>query len=381
MPAVPQAPRLPNISPAAGYRLPATGYRLPTMKHRIAVIPGDGIGKEVVPEGMRVLEAAGRRFGFTLEWTTFDWSCERFATTGRMMPDDGLDELRAFDAIFLGAVGFPGVPDHVSLWGLLIPIRRGFRQYINLRPVRLLAGARSPLAGRTPADIDMVIVRENNEGEYSEIGGRLYRGTPEEVAVQVAMFTRTGCDRVIRYAFELARKRPRRHLTSATKSNGIIHSMPYWDERFAAMAQHYPDVRTAQYHIDILTAHFVQHPDWFDVVVASNLFGDILSDLGPAVAGSIGIAPGGNINPEKEFPSMFEPVHGSAPDIAGKGIANPIAQIWTGAMMLDHLGHEDAGRAVVEAIERTVREGRTVTRDLGGTASTSEVGKAVAALL
>ena len=351
------------------------------MAHRIAVIPGDGIGKEVVPEGMRVLEAAGRRFGFELEWTTFDWSCERYAKTGSMMPDDGLEQLRKFEAIFLGAVGFPGVPDHVSLWGLLIPIRRGFQQYINLRPVRLLPGVRSPLAGRTSADIDMVIVRENNEGEYSEIGGRLYRGTPEELAVQVAMFTRKGCDRVIRYAFEQAMKRKRKHLTSATKSNGIIHSMPYWDERFAAMSKKYPEVRTAQYHIDILTAHFVQHPDWFDVVVASNLFGDILSDLGPAVAGSIGIAPGGNINPEKEHPSMFEPVHGSAPDIAGKGIANPIAQIWTGAMMLDHLGHEDAGRAVVQAIERVVQEGKVLTRDLGGTASTADVGKAVTELI
>jgi tartrate dehydrogenase/decarboxylase / D-malate dehydrogenase len=351
------------------------------MAHRIAVIPGDGIGKEVVPEGIRVLEAAGRRFGFDLEWTTFDWSCERYAKTGSMMPEDGLEQLRKFEAIFLGAVGFPGVPDHVSLWGLLIPIRRGFQQYVNLRPVRLLPGARSPLAGRTSADIDMVIVRENNEGEYSEVGGRLYRGTPEELAVQVAMFTRKGCDRVIRYAFEQAMKRKRRHLTSATKSNGIIHSMPYWDERFAAMSRNYPEVRTAQYHIDILTAHFVQHPDWFDVVVASNLFGDILSDLGPAVAGSIGIAPGGNINPEKEHPSMFEPVHGSAPDIAGKGIANPIAQIWTGAMMLDHLGHEDAGRAVVHAIEKVVKEGNVLTRDLGGTASTTDVGKAVTELI
>jgi tartrate dehydrogenase/decarboxylase/D-malate dehydrogenase len=351
------------------------------MAHRIAVIPGDGIGKEVVPEGIRVLEAAGRRFGFDFEWTTFDWSCERYAKTGSMMPDDGLEQLRRFEAIFLGAVGFPGVPDHVSLWGLLIPIRRGFQQYINLRPVRLLPGVRSPLAGRTSADIDMVIVRENNEGEYSEVGGRLYRGTPEELAVQVAMFTRKGCDRVIRYAFEQAMKRKRKHLTSATKSNGIIHSMPYWDERFAAMAKNYPEVGTAQFHIDILTAHFVQHPDWFDVVVASNLLGDILSDLGPAVAGSIGIAPGGNINPEKEHPSMFEPVHGSAPDIAGKGIANPIAQIWTGAMMLDHLGHEDAGRAVVQAIERVVQEGKVVTRDLGGAASTTDVGKAVTALI
>jgi tartrate dehydrogenase/decarboxylase / D-malate dehydrogenase len=351
------------------------------MAHRIAVIPGDGIGKEVVPEGMRVLEAAGRRFGFELEWTTFDWSCERYAKVGSMMPEDGLEQLRKFEAIFLGAVGFPGVSDHVSLWGLLIPIRRGFQQYVNLRPVRLLPGVRSPLAGRTSADIDMVIVRENNEGEYSEVGGRLYRGTPAELAVQVAMFTRKGCDRVIRYAFEQAMKRKRRHLTSATKSNGIIHSMPYWDERFAAMSRNYPEVRTAQYHIDILTAHFVQHPDWFDVVVASNLFGDILSDLGPAVAGSIGIAPGGNINPEKEHPSMFEPVHGSAPDIAGKGIANPIAQIWTGAMMLDHLGHEDAGRAVVHAIEKVVKEGNVLTRDLGGTASTTDVGKAVTELI
>ena len=351
------------------------------MRHRIAVIPGDGIGKEVVPEGQRVLEAAGRRFGFELAWSEFDWSCERYAKTGRMMPEDGLDLLRPFEGIFLGAVGFPGVADHVSLWGLLIPIRRAFRQYVNLRPVRLLPGVRSPLAGRGPADIDMVIVRENNEGEYSEIGGRLYRGTDDELAVQQAVFTRKGCDRVLRYAFELAMTRPRRHVTSATKSNGIIHSMPYWDERFAAMAARYPGVQTAQYHIDILTAHFVQHPDWFDVVVASNLFGDILSDLGPAIAGSIGIAPGGNINPEKEHPSMFEPVHGSAPDIAGKGVANPIAQIWTGAMMLAHLGHDDAARAVVSAIERVVAEGRTVTRDLGGTAGTRDVGEAVASLL
>src|SRR5262249_13409779 len=285
--------------------------------------------------------------GFALETTAFDWSGERYAETGRMMPDDGLARLRPFDAIFLGAVGWPGVPDHVSLWGLLIPIRRAFRQYVNLRPVRLLPGVRSPLAGGTPADIDMIIVRENNEGEYSEIGGRLYKGTEEELAVQQALFTRQGCDRVMRYAFELARTRPAKHVTSATKSNGIIHSMPYWDERFTATAAGYPDVKTAQYHIDILAAHFVQHPDWFDVVVASNLFGDILSDLGPAIAGSIGLAPGGNINPEKEYPSMFEPVHGSAPDIAGKGIANPIAQVWTGAMMLEHLGHPEAAAAVV----------------------------------
>jgi tartrate dehydrogenase/decarboxylase/D-malate dehydrogenase len=351
------------------------------MRHRIAVIPGDGIGKEVLPEGMRVLDAAGRRFGFDFEWAHFDWSCEVFARTGRMMPEDGLEQLRAFEAIYLGAVGFPGVPDHVSLWGLLIPIRRGFHQYINLRPVRLLKGVRSPLAGRGPADIDMLVVRENNEGEYSEIGGRLYRGGSEEMALQQAVFTRKGCDRVMRYAFERAMARPKRHVTSATKSNGIIHSMPFWDERFAAIAREYPAVRTDQFHIDILTAHFVQHPDWFDVVVASNLFGDILSDLGPAIAGSIGIAPGGNINPEKDYPSMFEPVHGSAPDIAGKGIANPIAQIWTGAMMLEHLGHADAAAAVVAAIERVVEDGSVRTRDLGGTASTVEVGKAVASLV
>ncbi len=349
--------------------------------HRIAVIPGDGIGKEVVPEGLRVLEAAGRRFGFAVEATHFDWSCEVYARTGRMMPEDGLDRLRPFEAIFLGAVGWPGVPDHVSLWGLLIPIRRAFRQYVNLRPVRLLPGVRSPLTGRTPRDIDMVIVRENNEGEYSEIGGRLYKGTDDELAVQQAIFTRRGCDRVMRYAFELARTRSAKHVTSATKSNGIIHSMPYWDERFAAMASQYPEIQTDRYHIDILVAHFVQHPDWFDVVVASNLFGDILSDLGPAIAGSIGLAPGGNINPEKEYPSMFEPVHGSAPDIAGKGIANPIAQIWTGAMLLEHLGHPDAAGAVVGAIERLVADGSTLTRDLGGKASTSEVGRAIAALI
>jgi tartrate dehydrogenase/decarboxylase / D-malate dehydrogenase len=349
--------------------------------HRIAVIPGDGIGKEVVPEGMRVLEAAGRRFGFGFAWTEFDWSCEAYTRSGRMMPEDGLERLRPFEGIFLGAVGAPGVPDHISLWGLLIPIRRTFRQYVNLRPVRLLRGVRSPLAGRTPDEIDMVILRENNEGEYSEIGGRLYKGTDEELAIQQAIFTRKGVDRIVRYAFELARRRPRKHVTSATKSNGIIHSMPYWDERFAAVARDYPDVKTAQYHIDILAAHLVQHPDWFDVVVASNLFGDILSDLGPAIAGSIGLAPGANINPEREYPSMFEPVHGSAPDIAGKGIANPIGQIWTGALMLDHLGHPDAAAAIVRAIEQLVADGKLLTRDLGGKASTSELGQALASAL
>ena len=353
------------------------------MIHRIAVIPGDGIGEEVLPEGMRVLEAAGRRFGFDLEWTMFDWSCEAYTRTGRMMPEDGLDQLRTFEAVYLGAVGYPGVPDHISLWGLLIPIRRGFRQYVARRPVRLLKGARSPLAGRGPSDIDMVIIRENNEGEYSEIGGRLYRDTPEELAVQTAMFTRSGCDRVMRYAFELAMTRPKRHVTSATKSNGIIHSMPYWDERFAAMAKQYPDVKTDQYHIDILTAHFVQHPDWFDVVVASNLFGDILSDLGPACTGTIGIAPSGNINPERKFPSVFEPVHGSAPDIYGRNIANPIGQIWAGAMMLDFLGHKDAHDAILATTEKVLdpKSGAPRTPDIGGKASTTDLGKAIAEAL
>ncbi len=346
--------------------------------YSIAVIPGDGIGQEVVPAAMRVVDAAGRRFGFDCRWTSFDWGCERYARTGQMMPEDGLEQLRRHDAIFLGAVGYPGVPDHVSLWGLLIPIRRAFGQYINLRPVRLLPGVRSPLADRGPDEIDFVVVRENNEGEYSEIGGRLYRGTDDEMAVQQAVFTRRGIDRVLRYAFELARRRPARHLTSATKSNGIIHSMPFWDERFAALSREYPDVTTDQYHIDILSAHFVQHPDWFDVVVASNLFGDILSDIGPAIAGSIGLAPGANLNPERTAPSMFEPVHGSAPDIAGQGIANPVAQVWTAAMMLEHLEEEATAAALVRAIEEQLAEGAVITRDLGGDATTDAVTAALA---
>ncbi len=346
--------------------------------HKIAVIAGDGIGTEVVPEGIRVLEAAGAKHGVSFDWTEFDWSCERYARDGALMPEDGIDQLRPFDAIFLGAVGFPGVPDHVSLWGLLIPIRRAFEQYVNLRPVRLLEGVPCPLAGRKPGDIDYLIVRENCEGEYSEIGGRLYPGTDAEMAVQETVFTRRGVDRILRYAFELARTRDRKHLTSATKSNGIIHTMPFWDERFAAVKQDYPDVSTDQFHIDILAAHFVRNPDWFDVVVGSNLFGDILSDLGPGTTGTIAIAPSGNINPEREHPSMFEPVHGSAPDIAGKGIANPIGQIWSGAMMLDHLGEAQAAASVVAAFEDVVREGQVLTPDMGGTATTEELGRAVA---
>ena len=346
--------------------------------YRIAAIPGDGIGQEVVPEGIRVLEAVGRRFGLSFQFDHFDWSCAHFQRHGRMMPENGLDLIRGHDAIYLGAVGFPGVPDHVSLWGLLIPIRREFRQYVALRPVRLLTGMTSPLAGRTAADIDFYVVRENNEGEYSEIGGRMYRGTAQEFASQQAVFTRKGTDAVMRYAFELAKTRAKKHVTSATKSNGIVHTMPFWDERFAAVKANYPEVRTDQYHIDILAAQFVMNPDRFDVVVASNLFGDILSDLGPAVAGSLGIAPGANINPERDFPSMFEPVHGSAPDIAGQNIANPIGQIWSGAMMLEHLGHKDAADAVVAAIETVLADPAARTRDLGGTASTQACGAAIA---
>src|ERR1700684_2846601 len=346
--------------------------------YKIAVIPGDGIGKEVVPEGLRVLEAAGKRFGIKYSFTHFDWSCETYVKTGKMMPDDGLAQLRPFDAIFLGAVGYPGVPDHISLWGLLIPIRRTFQQYVNLLPMRLFEGIETPLKNWKPGDIDFVIVRENCEGECSNVGGRLYEGTPEEMALQQTIFTRRGVTRVIRYAFELANK-GKKHLTSATKSNGIIFTMPFWDQCFHEIAAEYPAVRTDQYHIDILTAHFVRHPDWFDVVVGSNLFGDILSDLGPAVVGSIGIAPSANLNPEKEFPSMFEPVHGSAPDIAGKGIANPIGQIWSGAMMLRHLGVEEGADAIEAAISAILAKSKMRTPDIGGKSSTRDLGEAIAA--
>jgi tartrate dehydrogenase/decarboxylase / D-malate dehydrogenase len=347
--------------------------------YSVAVLAGDGIGNEVVPEGIRVLDAAASRFGFEITWQPFPWGCDYYSEHGEMMPPDGLEQISGFDAIFLGAVGRPDVADHVSLWGLLIPIRREFHQYVNLRPVRLMPGVRCPLAGRTPADIDFVVVRENNEGEYSEIGGRLYAGTDREMAVQESVFTRTGVDRIMRYAFELALSRPAKHLTSATKSNGIIHTMPFWDERFHEISGNYPKIRIDQFHIDILTAHFVNHPDWFDVVVGSNLFGDILSDLGPAVAGSIGLAPSANINPEKKYPSMFEPVHGSAPDIAGQGIANPIGQIWSGAMMLDHFGETEAAGTIVSAIETVLAAGDVQTQDLGGTATTIELGRAIAA--
>jgi tartrate dehydrogenase/decarboxylase/D-malate dehydrogenase len=344
---------------------------------KIAVIPGDGIGKEVMPEGLRVLEAAGKKHHINFQWTEFDWSCETYLKTGRMMPENGIEQLRAFDAIYLGAVGFPTVADHVSLWGLLIPIRRAFDQYINLRPVRLFEGVPCPLVGKNAGDIDFYVVRENTEGEYSAIGGIQYEGTEHEIVAQQSVFTRRGVDRVVKYAYELAQSRDAKHLTSATKSNGIIHSMPYWDQRVAEMAKSYPDVKTDQFHIDILTANFVRMPEHFDVVVGSNLFGDILSDLGPACTGTIAIAPSANMNPEKTYPSMFEPVHGSAPDIAGQGIANPIGTIWVGAMMLQHLGHPDAHDTIMMAIENVLREGKHLTPDMGGKANTTELGTAI----
>jgi len=341
-------------------------------RHSIAVIPGDGIGREVTPAALEVLEAAGRAHGFGLEPTEYPWGCDYFVENGRMMPPEALDQLRDSDAIFLGAVGRPDVPDHISLWGLLIPIRRTFRQYVNLRPIRLWPGVPSPLRDVTPADVDMVIVRENNEGEYSEIGGRLHQGTEDELAIQEAVFTRRGTDRVMAYACELASGRSGR-ICSATKSNGIIHTMPFWDERFAHATAQHPQLEAEQVLIDALAAMVVLNPGRFDVIVASNLFGDILSDLAAAVAGSIGIAPSGNLNPEREFPSMFEPVHGSAPDIAGQGIANPIGAIWSGAQMLEHLGEEEAAAGVLAAVEDMLAGGGPRTRDLGGTATTADV--------
>ena len=355
--------------------------------HRIAVIAGDGIGKEVMPEGVRVLEVAARKFGIDIELVHFDWAhCDYYLAHGKMMPDDWFEQLKAFDAIFFGAVGWPEkVPDHISLWGSLLKFRREFDQYVNLRPVRLMPGVPCPLANRKVGDIDMMIVRENTEGEYSSVGGRMFEGTDRETVLQESVFTRKGVDRILKYAFDLAASRPKKHLTSATKSNGISISMPYWDERVEAMGKSYPEVRRDKYHIDILTARFVLSPDRFDVVVASNLFGDILSDLGPACAGTIGIAPSANLNPERTFPSLFEPVHGSAPDIYGKNIANPIAMIWSAAMMLDFLGNGDAScraahDAIVKAVETVLVSG-PLTPDLGGTANTTDVGQAIAAAL
>lgn len=348
--------------------------------HKIAVIAGDGIGTEVMPEGIRVLQAVAEVYGLDLTFDTFEFgSCDYYLKHGQMMPDDWRDQIGHHDAIFFGAVGWPEtVPDHISLWGSLIQFRRDFDQYVNLRPAKLMPGVPSPLAGRKPGDIDFYVVRENTEGEYSSVGGKMYPGTDREIVIQETVMSRTGVDRILKYAFELAQKRPRKHLTSATKSNGISITMPYWDERVIEMAKNYSDVSWDKYHIDILTAQFVMNPDRFDVVVASNLFGDILSDLGPACTGTIGIAPSGNINPEGKFPSLFEPVHGSAPDIAGKGIANPIGQIWSGAMMLDHLGHTDAHDAIMRAIEHVLLDEALRTGDLGGSADTVTCGKAIA---
>jgi tartrate dehydrogenase/decarboxylase/D-malate dehydrogenase len=348
--------------------------------YRIAVIPGDGIGQEVIPEGVRVLERVASKFQFDLKLDWFDFaSCDYYLRNGVMMPQDWKAQIGQHDAIYFGAVGWPAkVPDHISLWGSLILFRREFDQYVNLRPVRLMPGVPSPLANRKPGDIDFWVVRENTEGEYSSIGGRMFPGTDREVVVQETVMSRVGVDRVLKFAFELAAKSPKMHLTSATKSNGISITMPYWDERVEEMAKNYPGVRWDKYHIDILSALFVLHPDRFNVVVASNLFGDILSDLGPACTGTIGIAPSGNINPERKFPSVFEPVHGSAPDIAGQGIANPVGQIWSGAMMLEHLGEPDAAAAIVTAIEQSLKDERLRTGDLGGSANTEACGRAIA---
>jgi tartrate dehydrogenase/decarboxylase/D-malate dehydrogenase len=345
----------------------------------VAVIPGDGIGREVVPAGQRILDlVAGVHGGFRFRYKAYPWSCAWYLKHGAMMPADGLRRIGDSDAIFLGAVGFPGVPDHVSLWGLLIPIRRNFQQYACVRPVRLLPGVRSPLAGRGPQDIDFLVVRENNEGEYSSMGGRIYNETPHEVVTQLNLFTRRGTERIIRYAFELARRKKKKKVTSATKSNGIIYSMPFWDEVFWQVAKEYRGIAAEQMHIDALSARFVTHPQNFGVVVGSNLFGDILTDLGAAIAGSIGIGASANLNPEKRYPSCFEPVHGSAPDIVGKGVANPLGQIWSGALMLEHLGYADAHDLVVKAMIAALNAG-VKTPDLGGRAKTADVTRAVAA--
>jgi len=358
--------------------------------HRIAVIAGDGIGTEVMPEGLRVMDEVARKFDIALQFDHFDFSSwNYFEKHGQMLPDDWKEQIGGHDAIFFGAVGMPDkIPDHISLWGSLLLFRREFDQYINLRPARLMPGIIAPVVrrdgtARQPGEIDMYIVRENTEGEYSSIGGRMFQGTEREIVMQESVMTRIGVDRVLKFAFELAQTRPKKHLTSATKSNGIAITMPYWDERVAEMARAYPDIRLDKFHIDILTAHFVQRPDFFDVVVASNLFGDILSDLGPACTGTIGIAPSANLNPDRRFPSLFEPVHGSAPDIAGQGIANPIGQIWSGAMMLEFLGHKDAHDAVLAAIEKVLdpKSDAPKTPDIGGTANTVDVGKAIAGAL
>ncbi|MEZ5292632.1 MAG: tartrate dehydrogenase [Vicinamibacterales bacterium] len=345
----------------------------------IAVIAGDGIGQEVTPAAMAVVEAVARRHGFEVRTTAHPWGCEYYLREGRMMPADALDRLRTADAIFLGAIGAPGVPDHVSVWELILPIRQRFEQFVNLRPMRLLPGVPGPLAGRSPADIDWVCVRENSEGEYAGLGGRLHRGTPHEVAEQTGLFTRRGVERVVRYACELAMRRPRKLLASATKSNALQHSMVLWDEVVDEVTRDFPALTVKKYHVDALAARMVTHPDSLDVMVASNLFGDILTDLGAAITGSLGVAPGANLNPARSSPSMFEPIHGSAPDIAGRGVANPVGAIWAAALMLEHLGEPDASGEVVAALEQLLADGRVRTPDLGGTARTTDVTAAIVA--
>lgn len=348
-----------------------------TRTYRIATIAGDGIGQEVTPAALQVVGAVAARHGFAVETTAYPWGCEYYLAEGRMMPADALDQLRPADAIYLGAIGAPSVPDHVSVWELILPIRQRFEQFVNLRPMRLLSGVPGPLRDRGPADIDWVCVRENSEGEYAGLGGRLHRGTPHEVAAQTGLFTRRGIERVVRYACDLAMRRPRKLLASATKSNALQHSMVLWDEVVDAVAGDYPALTIRKYHVDALAARMVTHPQTLDVMVASNLFGDILTDLGAAVTGSLGVAPGANLNPSREYPSMFEPIHGSAPDIAGRGVANPIGAIWAAALMLDHLGEGAAAAGMIAALERVLAEGRVRTPDLGGVATTADMTRAV----
>ncbi len=348
-----------------------------TLAHTIAVIPGDGIGQEVIPAGIAAIEAAARGSNVSFTFTPLPWGCDYYTRHGRMMDADGFERLAKFDAIYLGAIGAPTVPDHIAVWDLLLPLRQRFQQYVNLRPMRLLPGLASPLANRGPADIDMVCVRENTEGEYAGLGGRVHVGTPHEVAEQTGLFTRHGIERILRYSFEVAMKRPRRMLASATKSNAMRHSMVLWDEIAERVRQDYPAVEYRKYHVDAIAARMVTHPGSLDVIVASNLFGDILTDIGSAISGSLGIAPGANINPERQYPSMFEPIHGSAPDIMGKGVANPIGAIWAAAMMLDHLGHRDLHDRIVGAIERVIASGKNRTPDLGGQGKTKDLADAI----
>ncbi len=362
-----------------GLPAPVSQHRTPDRHHKIAVIPGDGIGREVVAAALSVLHETGKQCGFVLRCEEFPWCSDHYSRTGRMMPEDALDQLRPFDSLYLGAVGSPAIADHIPVWGLILPIRKGFDQYVNLRPMRLLPGIASPLAGRGPAEIDMICVRENSEGEYAGVGERRHTGTPGEIAEQTGVFTRRGIERIVRFAFDLAASRPRRLLASTTKSNALQHSMVLWDEVTAEIAEDYPAVSLTSYHVDALAARMVSHPETLDVIVASNLFGDILTDLGAAISGSLGMGASGNINPERHFPSMFEPIHGSAPDIAGRSIANPIGAIWAGAMMLDHLGEAEGGGRIMAAIERVTAAGEVRTPDLGGSSTTEEMTEAVVA--